>query len=138
VDRSQPHAGVQIANGQFMSTLEIGPKNRGPVKLANCGFWGTEATREHIRHRGNSSLVLTGCHFTGWDHAGKGDPCVLAAGGRLVVNGCEFMDAGKRPVRMESGLKAASIFGCNFRGAQPVEDRSGADVQIGLNTTASA
>lgn len=137
VDRSQPHAGVQIANGQFMATLEIGRKNRGPVKLANCGFWGTEATREHIRHRGDSSLVLTGCHFTGWDHAGKGDPCVLAAGGRVVINGCDFMDQGKRPVRLEQGLKAAAIFGCNFRGPQPIEDRSGAEVQIGLNTTVS-
>ena len=137
VDRTQPHAGVQFANGQFMSTLEIGPKNRGPVKLANCGFWGTEATREHIRHLGNSSLVLTACHFTGWDHGKKGEPCIRASGGRLIVNGCEFMDAGKSPILLEKGVKAASIFGCAFRGSQPVEDRSGADVQIGLNTTAT-
>ena len=135
VDRSQSHAGVQFANGQFMSTLEIGHKNRGPVKLANCGFWGTDATREHIRHLGDSSLVLTGCHFTGWDHARKDEPCIRAAAGRLLVNGCDFMDAGKRPIRLEKGLKAASIFGCAFRGPQPVEDESGADVQIGLNTS---
>ena len=98
VDRSQAHAGVQVANGQFMSTIEIGPQNRGPVKLANCGFWGTEATQEHVRQRGPSTLVLTGCHFTGWDHAKKGDPCIRAEGGRLIVNGCVFMDEGKRAI----------------------------------------
>jgi len=136
VDRTQPHAGVQFANCQFMSTLEIGPKNRGPVKLANCGFWGTDATVEHIRHLGNSSLVLTACHFTGWDRGKKGSPCIRAAGGRLIANGCEFMDSAKKSVALEKGLRAASIFGCAFRGQQPVDDSSGADVQMGLNTTA--
>jgi hypothetical protein len=135
VDRSQPHAGVEFANGQFMGTLEVGTQNQGPVKLANCGFWGTAATREHVRHSGASSLLLTACHFNGWDHAGKGDPCIRAAGGRLVVNGCEFMDEGKHAITLEKGLKAATVLGCTFRGGQAVTDQSGADVQIGLNTT---
>ena len=78
--------------------------------------------------------MLTACHFTGWDHAKKGEPCIRAGSGRLVVNGCEFMDAGKKPIVLEKGLKAASIFGCAFRGPKPVDDQSGADVQVGLNT----
>ncbi len=135
VDRTQNHAGAQFVNGQFMSTLEIGPENRGPVKLTNCGFWGTEATREHVRHSGPSSLVLPACHFTGWDHARKGDPCIRAAGGRLIVNGCEFMDDGKRPILLEKGLKAATILGCCFREAKGVDDQSGTDVQVGLNAS---
>jgi hypothetical protein len=135
VDRTQSHAGVQFANAQFMSTIEVGPQNQGPVKLANCGFWGTPATREHVRHLGPSSLVLTACHFNGWDQPGKGDPCIRASNGRLVVNGCEFMDAGKRAVILEKGLKAATIFGCTLRGPQAITDQSGADVQIGLNTS---
>jgi hypothetical protein len=134
VDRTQPHAGVQIANGQFMGTVEVGPQNQGPVKLANCGFWSIPETREQVRHSGPGSVVLTGCHFNNWDQAGKGDPCIRASGGRLVVNGCEFMPAGKRAVILEKGLKAATIFGCTFRGPQPIDDQSGADVQIGLNT----
>ena len=135
VDRSQPHAGVEFANGQFMGTIEVGPQNRGPVKLANCGFWGIPATREHVRHEGASSLVLTACHFTGWDHAGKGDPCIRSAGGRLIVNGCEFMDQGKHAITLEKGLKAAAVLGCMFRGPQAISDQSGADVQIGINTS---
>lgn len=135
VDRTQNHAGVQFVNGQFMSTVEIGPQNRGPVKFANCGFWGTELTREQVRHAGPGTLTLTGCHFTGWDHARKGDPCIRASAGRLIVNGCDFLDEGRKGVILEKGLKAAAIFGCQFRTAPGVEDSSGADVQIGLNTT---
>ncbi len=133
VDRTQGHAGVQFVNGQFMSTVEIGPKNQGPVKFTNCGFWGTEATREQIRHQGPGTLVLSACHFTGWDHAGKGDPCVRAASGRLLVNACEFLDAGKRAILLEKGLKAAAISGCAFRQAPGVDDQSGAPVSVSGN-----
>jgi hypothetical protein len=136
VDRTQSHAGVQFVNGQFMSTVEIGPGNRGPVKFSNCGFWGTELTQEQVRHQGAGTLMLTGCHFTGWDRAGKGDACIRAWGGRLVVNGCEFMDEGKRAVLLQKGLKAATVLGCAFRGTKPIEDQSGAEVQTGVNTTA--
>jgi hypothetical protein len=133
VDRTQNHAGVQFANGQFMSTLEVGPENQGPVKLVNCGFWGTEATQEQIRHNGRGSLVLTSCHFTGWDHARKGAPCIRVGGGRLIVNACDFMDAGKQCIRIEKGTKGAAILGCAFRGEKPIENLSEGDVQVGLN-----
>jgi hypothetical protein len=136
VDQTQGHAGVQFVNGQFMGTVEVGPRNQGPVKLTSCGFWSTDATREQVRHSGPSSVVLTACHFNHWDHAGKGDPCIRASGGRLVVNGCEFMAGGKQAIRLEKGLKAATILGCTFRGPQPIDDQSGADVQVGLNTKA--
>jgi len=134
VDKTQAHAGAQFANGQFMSTVEIGPANRGPVKFTNCGFWGTELTQEQVRHEGGSSLVLTSCHFTGWDHAGKGNPCIRASGRHLIVNGCEFMDGGKRAIILEKGLKAATVLGCTFRGPDAIADQSGGDVKIGLNT----
>jgi Pectate lyase superfamily protein len=136
VDRTQPHAGAQFTNGQFMSTVEIGPENRGPVKFTNCGFWGTELTKEQVRHQGASSLMLTACHFTGWDQDGKSNPCIRASGKHLTVNGCEFMDEGKRAITLDQGLKAATILGCTFRGANPIADQSGADVKIGLNTNA--
>lgn len=129
VDRTQSHAGVQFVNGQFMSTVEVGPHNQGPVKFTNCGFWGTEVTREQIRHEGPSSLVLSACHFTGWDQAREGTPCVRASGGRLLVNACEFLDE-KAPILLENGLKAAAISGCAFRKAPGIENRSSADVQI--------
>jgi len=135
VDRTQSHAGVQFVNGQFMSTLIVGENNTGPVKLSNCGFWGVPETKEQVVKRGPSTLILTGCHFTGWDAADRGAPCIAAGGGRLIVNGCEFRDSGKLDVALSKGLIAATLTGNLFRGDHPVRDDSGADVQIGLNTT---
>jgi hypothetical protein len=136
VERTQPHAGLQWANGQFMSTIEIEPTNQGPVKMVNCGFWGMERTQEHIRHYGSSTLALTSCHFINWDRAGKKDPAVLASNGRLIVNGCDFLDSGKPAIRLEKGLKAATIYGCALRSDNAIEDNSGAQVKIDLNITA--
>jgi hypothetical protein len=132
VDRTQPHAGLQWANGQFMSTIEIGPQNQGPVKFTNCGFWGMERTQEHIRHGGASTLALTACHFISWDRANKNDPAVRASKGRLIVNGCEFMD-GKLAIRLEKGLNAASVFGCSFHVATPIANDAKVPLQSGLN-----
>ena len=135
VDRVQGHSGVQFANGQFMGTLQVGEANGGPVKLANCGFWTIAETKVQIDNRGPSTLSLTSCHFAGWDSANEGEPCIRANGGRLIVNGCEFMAAGKPQMMLEEGLTAAVIMGCTLRGDGGIIDTSGADVQLGLNTT---
>jgi hypothetical protein len=135
VDRTQNHAGVQFVNGQFMATIEVSENNRGPVKFTNCGFWGVPQTREHVVKEGPSTLMLTACHFTGWDAANTGRACIRAAGGRLVVNGCEFMDERKTNISLEKGLTSAAITGSLLRGEKAIKDTSGADVQIGLNTT---
>jgi len=134
VDRTQGHSGAQFVNGQFMATVEIGEQNQGPVKLTNCGFWGVPETKVQIDKRGPSTLMLTSCHFTGWATAQEGEPCIRATGGRLLVNGCEFMDQGKRAVSLEPGLASAVLMGNLFRGADAVSDTSGAPVQMGLNS----
>ena len=54
----------------------------------------------------------------------------------MIVNGCEFMDDGKKSIILEKGLKAATISGCLFRRPDAVEDLSGAEVKIGMNTSA--
>jgi hypothetical protein len=136
VDRVQSHAGVQFANGQFMATIEVAEENEGPVKFTNCGFWGAEATQTHAVKHGPSTLTFNGCHFTRWDRADTGEACITADGGRLIVQGCDFMDPGKRQIVLEPGLAAAAIVGNTFRGAPGVENRSAGEVEVGLNTTA--
>ena len=135
VERSQPHAGVQFVNGQFMSTIIVGKENRGPVKLTNCGFWTVPETKEQIVKLGPSTLMLNACHFAGWDSAGKNVPCIRASGGRLMVNNCEFMPKDKQPVVLEKGLTAATVIGCMFRTEKAVVNESDGDVQVGLNTS---
>jgi len=134
VDKVQRHAGIQFVNSQFMGTIEVEEKNQGPVKLSNCGFWPVPETKEQIVKHGPSTLILSACHFAGWDSKGTEAPCVRADGGRLNVNGCEFME-GKKQIALEKGLTAATITGCLLRGKDAVVDKSGADVQIGLNAT---
>lgn len=68
-DRSPTAEGVcrRIAteNGQFMATIVVGEKNKGPVKLTNCEFWGVPQTKEQVVKHGPSSLILNACYFTG-------------------------------------------------------------------------
>ena len=78
--------------------------------------------------------MLNGCHFIRWDTDETGAPCVIADGGRLIINGCDFADSDKQQVVLENGLVAASIVGNTFRGAPGVMNRSTAEVQLGLNT----
>jgi hypothetical protein len=138
VDRTQDHAGVQFVNGQFMSAVYVGPQNRGPVKLTSCGFWPVAQTQEQVLKFGPSTLMLTACHFAGWgnakDAAGAIPPCIRSSGGRLIVNGCEFMQE-KPQIVLEKGLRAATITGNLFRGDTAVLNNSGVEAQIGLNAT---
>ena len=45
------------------------------------------------------------------------------------------MAEGRQQIVLDKGLKAAVITGCLLRGDKAVSDNSGADVQVGLNTT---
>jgi len=138
VDRTQAHAGVQFVNGQFMSVIAVGPENQGPVKLTSCGFWPVKETGEQILKQGPSTLMLNACHFADWGRKEKesaeNQPCIRASGGRLMVNGCEFMQD-KPQILLEKGLQAATITGNLLRGEKAVTNHSDADVQIGLNST---
>ena len=65
-------------------------------------------------------------------------------GAKLLERGCAVNNEclgflgrkeGKHAITLEKGLKAAAVLGCAFRGPQAISDQSGADVQIGLNTS---
>ena len=65
-------------------------------------------------------------------------PAMLVGRGCAVNNEClGFLGRkeGKHAITLEKGLKAAAVLGCAFRGPQAISDQSGADVQIGLNTS---
>jgi hypothetical protein len=134
VERVQPHSGVQFVNGQFMSTIEVGPDNQGPVKLTNCGFWIVPETEVQIDKQGPSTLILNACHFSDWGIADPEAPCIRATGGRLAIHASDFMQT-KRAVHLSEGLVSAAIVGNLFRGDEPVLDESGGQVEMGYNTT---
>jgi hypothetical protein len=134
VERTQSHSGVQFVNGQFMSTLEVGPENQGPVKLTNCGFWIIPETGVQVDKQGPSTLVLNACHFSDWGISDPEAPCIRASGGRLAVHACEFM-AAKPTIHLQEGLTAATIVGNLFRATDAIVDESGAAVESGLNAS---
>jgi len=138
VDATQNHAGVSFVNGQFMSTIEVGPKNAGPVKFTACGFWGTEHTASHARiENGNAGTVtFDGCHFTHWAQSDKSAPCLAAESGGLIVNACEFLDTDPdlKHIALGESVQSATIVANRFRSTAKIDNKSSGDVQVGLNS----
>jgi hypothetical protein len=130
VDSVQPHAGIAFENCQFMSGIEIGPENRGPVKLANCGFWGMPGSGSQLIANGQGSVFLTACHFSKWDQA---KPCVEVTNGTLLMNSCDFQGgtAESTHIALGKGVKSAALVGNVFRGgAINVANESDGDLQM--------
>ena len=142
VDRVQDHSGIAFENCQFMSGIEIGEKNLGPVKLANCGFWGVSRSGSHVLNRGKGTVIINGCHFSAWDDPFfrpnfKWDPKVAfidIEAGSLNLSASAFKDFGNTPqahVRLGEGVRSAAIMGNTAEeGKFKVDNRSKGDVQI--------
>jgi len=133
VDASQRHAGLAFSNCQMMSRVIVNKSNRGPVKFSNCGFWGISTTDHHAELDGDGTMIFTSCHFYGWAKKDKQAPAILAHGGKLIVNGCEFIDENKNQVTLEEGVQSAALFGNHFTGGAKIDNRSKGKVEIGLN-----
>lgn len=133
VDASQSHAGLAFSNCQMMAQVIVSESNRGPVKFSNCGFWGIPTTDHHAQIDGQGTVIFTACHFQGWARIHPDAPAILAHGGKLIVNGCEFIDGQKRHITLEEGVQSAAVFGNHFTGGAKIENRSKGNVEIGFN-----
>ena len=133
VEDCQGHAGIAWTNCQFMSGIEIKETNTGPVKFANCGFWGIESTTTHANIRGSGHVTFNECHFNGWDRKNEGQPAINADGNGLTVAACDFMDADHKQVVLGENAKAVIIMGNRLRGGAKIENRSKGKVEMGLN-----
>ncbi|MCE5199875.1 MAG: glycosyl hydrolase family 28-related protein [Armatimonadota bacterium] len=135
VDALQSHAGVEFSNCQFMSRVIIGPGNNGPVKFTNCGFWPINQTDNQAIIEGTGTVTFTATHFAGWGAVDQQAPCIQLKSGSLIINGCEFMDKGKRQIELGANTKSAAIFGSLFHGGEKIINNAPATakVQIGLN-----
>lgn len=131
VNQVQERQGVQFVNCQFMATIKIAPKNTGYVKISNSGFWKVPETVEQIVNEGSGVLMLTSCQFTDWDIAEKGEPCIRATNGRLILNGCDFMKK-KNTVLFEKDFIAGTITGCQFRNSS-ITNRSNGKLELSAN-----
>ncbi|MBN1346947.1 MAG: hypothetical protein JXQ73_29930 [Phycisphaerae bacterium] len=135
VDASQGHAGIAFSNSQFMATVKVGPKNRGPVKFSNCGFWPIAKTNEQAVIEGAGTVTFSSCHFADWGRRDRAAPCILVRGGSAIVSGCQFLAARKTQIELGEGTRSAVILGNQFRGGERVVNKSkaGSKIQMGFN-----
>lgn len=138
IDALQSHAGVSFENCQMFGRVVVGETCNGPVRFTGCGFFG--ATAENpvaepsiLDVKGKGHVALENCHFITLDGNSKTKIDIRASGGGLAINNCEFMDANRTHVLLEKGLRTGIIACCTFNGKAVIEDKSGANVQIGLN-----
>jgi hypothetical protein len=120
VESSQAHAGISFVNCQFMSGVEVGPGNTGPVKFTACGFWGIATTNYHALLEGSGHTFFNGCHFIGWGQKDTKMPAIYAKRGGLTVTACDFIDLGKAQVTVEKEVDAAMIYGNRLRGREMI------------------
>jgi hypothetical protein len=134
VDASQPHAGIAFVNAQIMGTVIVSPTNSGPVKFTNSGFWTIPETKEQVIVDGSGTVTLNACHFTNWDSAREGHPCVRIDGGSAIIQGCEFKHEEKKQILIGEKAESVVVSSCRLRGGAKIENLNpDADVQIGLN-----
>ncbi len=68
--------------------VQVGAANRGVVRFSNCAFWGP--CHQIAKIAGGGTVGFSDCTFCDWDHANEGRAAVQAAGGSVLVRGCEF------------------------------------------------
>jgi hypothetical protein len=140
VDAVQLHSGVSFVNGQFMSTVEVGPDNTGPVKFTSCGFWGVQGfTDEHARLHGFGQTTFTACHFINGAQRHKDAFAIDVFSGGVTVNGCEFLDLDPQTnhIRLGEGVRTAVVMANTFRAPIHITNKSEGQVAIVANVTAS-
>lgn len=136
VEQSAPY-GLLITNGQFVAfhgpdptMVEVAEANRGSVRFANCAFWGP--CRQIARVAGKGTVGFSDCTFSQWDAKDQGRHAIQAAGGTLLVRGCEFRQD-KPQIELGEGVDRAVIAGNVFRGQAQITNHARGDVRVADN-----
>jgi hypothetical protein len=136
VDECAPF-GLLITNGEFVSfhgpdptMIEVGAANTGSVRFVNCAFWGP--CNQIARIAGRGTVGFGDCTFTQWGGKDGSRAALQAAGGTMLVRGCEFRQ--NRPqIDLGADVRRAVITGNVFTGAPRINNQSKGSVQIGEN-----
>mgnify|MGYP005837550199 CR=1 FL=1 len=136
VDACAPY-GLLITNGEFVSfhgpdptMIEVKETNTGSVRFVNCAFWGP--CHQIAKVAGRGTVGFSDCTFVQWDAKKEGRHAIQAAGGTLLVRGCEFR-ADRPQIELGEGVRRAVITDNVFTGAARLTHRSRGRVQIANN-----
>jgi hypothetical protein len=136
VEESAPF-GLLITNGEFVSfhgpdptMIEIQPSHSGTVRFVNCAFWGP--CHQIAKVAGRGTVGFSDCTFVQWDKTRSGRHALQAAGGTLLVRGCDFREP-KAQIELAEGVRRAVITDNLFAGPVRIDNRSTGTVQIANN-----
>ena len=138
VEQCAPY-GLLITNGEFVSfhgpdptMIGIGDDNKGSVRFVNCAFWGP--CNQIAKISGAGTVGFSDCTFTQWGGKDGTRAAIQAAGGTVLIRGCEFRQ--DRPqIQLGPNVKRAIIAENVFTGAERIDNKSEGNVQIGLNVS---
>ena len=123
---------LQLTNAQLVGrwgsetavTLEVGPDaTSAMINLSNAAFWGPIDTCIRVRND-NTHLIVSSSTFRFWDTAEKGSPAIDMQGGKLILQGNQFMRGGTDVVvgeNVDSALLVANQAPMGFQ----VENHAG-------------
>ncbi|HEV58749.1 MAG TPA: hypothetical protein ENN87_14840 [Phycisphaerales bacterium] len=129
--------GLLITNGEFVSfhgpdptMIDVQSTNTGSVRFVNCAFWGP--CNQIARIAGRGTVGFGDCTFTQWGGPQGDRPAIQAAGGTLLVRGCEFRQ--DRPqIDLGADVRRAVITGNIWTGGERVNNQSKGNVHISGN-----
>jgi hypothetical protein len=110
--------------------IDVKETNTGSVRFVNCAFWGP--CHQIAKVAGRGTVGFSDCTFVQWDAKKAGRHAIQAAGGTLLVRGCEFR-ADRPQVELGEGVRRAVITDNVFTGAARLTNRSAGRVQIANN-----
>ena len=120
--------GLLISNGEFVSfhgpdptMVRVESGNAGSVRFVNCAFWGP--CNQIAKIEGQGTVGFSDCTFVHWDRNNEGRPALQAAGGTVLVRGCEFQED-KPQIRLGEGVRRAVIADNVFTGKPRVTNRA--------------
>ena len=127
VERSAPF-GLLITNGEFVAfdgedptMVVVSAGNEGNVTFSNCAFWGP--CNQNALIDGKGTTTFSDCIFVHWDRNNEGRYAIRAAGGSLIIRGCNFMTDSPQ-VFISEKVSSAIVTGNIVKGAIRMENRS--------------
>jgi hypothetical protein len=136
VEASQ-EPGLLITNGEFVSfrgpdptMVVVAPSHAGVVRFVNCSFWGP--CNQITRIAGTGTVGFDDCTFVHWGGKGGETAAIQAAGGSLLVRGCDFRQ--DRPqIELYPGVVKAVITENLIKGLTRIVNRAEGKVIIANN-----
>jgi len=127
-EETQGHSGISFVNSQIFGRIVIGERNNGPIRFTACGLFGASGkveAQEMIKIDGRGKVSFENCSFYAIDPNPKCASLIHAAGGRLGISNCTFINCRNTmqditPIVLDEGVVSAMIAHNEFYGSKQI------------------